>query len=269
MRESGNSVPAIMAFGGLDPTGASGLAADIEAIASLGGHALPVATAITVQDSSDLQALIPVSQVDLIGQSRAVLKDVPVSAFKIGLLGSVAAIEAVHTLVVERPGVPLVLDPICICDSGTAVADEEQLDALASLLLPHALVVTPRLHEARLLAPEADSPGAMAQQLLSYGCEHVLLSDTGPPDAPVENRLYGSARLIERFRFERLPGRFRGAGCTLAAALATLLAHGVETVMAAHQAQQYTFDALAGAWEIGRGCRVPDRLHWAGDRSGT
>ena len=257
-----------MAFSGLDPTGGAGLAADIEAIASLGGHGLPVVTAITIRDTREVKVVSPVAAADLIGQARAVLDDIPVAAFKVGFLGSVAAIEAVHTIVLEHPDVPLVLDPAGATGVEDPLADDDQPEALTSLLLPHARIATPSLAEARALAPEADSPGAMAQQVLSYGCEYVLLTGAGAATSEVENWLYGGSRLVERFRWERLPGQFQGAGCTLTSALATLLAHGIDVCTAAHQAQQYTWTALANAWQIGHGRRIPDRLHWAGDGNG-
>jgi hydroxymethylpyrimidine/phosphomethylpyrimidine kinase len=232
----------------------------------MGGHALPVATAITVQDTSDLKGMTPVGHVDLIGQARAVLEDVPVKAFKIGLLGSLHAIEAVHGILADYPDLPVVLDPVCASRAGTTLVDDEQLDALVSLLLPRTRVVTPSVPEARLLAPEADSPAATAQQLMSYGCEHVLLSGAHARTSEIENRLYGEMRLMETFRWKRLPGAYHGAGCTLSAALAALLAHGLDVVGAAHQAQQYTWDSLAHGQRIGAGPLVPDRLHWAAGR---
>lgn len=253
-----------MVFAGLDPTGGAGLQADIEAIAAMGGHALPVITAITAQDTRDVRSCAPVDTLSIIEQARVVLEDIQVAAFKVGLTGSTEAMGAIHTILKEHAGTPVVVDPVCASGAGTALTDEEQMDAMVSLLLPLATVVTPNIAEARLLSPEADSLNASAQELLSYGCDYVLLTGTDDATRDVVNRLYGDRRLIRTFRCERLPGGYHGSGCTLAAALAALLGHGLEPVAAAAEAIEYTLETLRRATALGGGQLIPSRLY--GDR---
>ena len=252
-----------MVFAGLDPTGGAGLQADIEAIVSMGCHALPVITAITVQDTREVRSVTAVDPLDVIGQARAVLEDIPVSAFKIGLLSSVDTVQAIHSILVDYPDIPVVMDPVCVSGSGRRLIDEELLNAMVSLLFPAALVVTPNTLEGRLLAPEADSPAAVAQQILSYGCGHVLLTGTHENTEQVVNRLYAEMRLVECSTFERLEGSYHGSGCTLASAIAARIAHGLEPVAAISQAQKYTFETLKNARKLGQGQFLPDRLFWA------
>lgn len=252
-----------MVFAGLDPTGGAGLQADIEAIISKGCHALPVITAVTVQDTYNVRSVSPVDPLEVIGQARAVLDDVAVSAFKIGLVTSAELVQAIHSIVLDYPGVPLVVDPVCVSGGGTRLVDEDTLDALVSLLFPVTLIATPNSLEGRLLAPEADSPAAVAQQILSYGCRHVLLTGTHEADARVINRLYADMRLVESLAWERLPGEYHGSGCTLASAIAARVAHGMEAVAAAAEAQHYTHECLKHAYRIGGGQQIPDRLYWA------
>ena len=252
-----------MVFAGLDPTGGAGLQADIEAIVSAGCHALPVITAITSQDTHDVRSVSPVDPLEVIGQARAVLDDVSVSAFKVGLLSSVELVQAIHSIVLDYPEVPLVVDPVCVSGSGTRLVDEDMLDALVSLLFPVTLVATPNTIEGRLLAPEADSPAAVAQQILSYGCRYVLLTGTHEDDAQVINRLYADLRLVETHIWERLPGSYHGSGCTLASAIAARVARGMEPAAAAAQAQHYTYETLKHARRIGGRQHIPDRLYWA------
>ncbi len=253
-----------MVFAGLDPTGGAGLEADIEAIVSMGCHALPVITAITAQDTRDVRSVTPVDPLEVIGQARAVLDDIEVSAFKIGLLSSVGMVQALHSILADYPNIPVVVDPVCVSGEGSRLLDEELLNAMVSLLFPATLVVTPNTREGRLLAPEADSPGAMAQQILSYGCTYVLLTGTHEPGEQVVNRLYSGMRLVESLAWERLDGTFHGSGCTLASAIAARVAHGLETVAAVSQAQKYTFEALKHAKRLGHGQLIPNRLYWAG-----
>lgn len=256
-------LPSVMVFAGLDPTGGAGLQADIEAVASMGGHALPVLTAIAAQDTSDVKSCNPVSAVAVIEQARAVLEDIQVDAFKIGLTGSVEIIEVIHTILNEHANTPVVIDPVCSSGAGTQLTDDEQLNAMVSLLFPLSTVVTPNTVEARLLAPEADSLNAAAQELMSYGCDHVLLTGTHDSSSDVVHRLYSDKRLIQCFECERLPGDYHGSGCTLASAIAALLAHGAEPQAAVNEALKFTHASLKRAYSLGRGQLLPDRLHWA------
>ncbi len=252
-----------MSFAGLDPTGGAGLQADIEAIVSMGCHALPVITAVTAQDSRDVRSVTAVDPLDVVGQARAVLDDIPVSAFKIGLLPSAGVVQAIHSILTDYPDIPVVMDPVCVSGGGRRLIDEELLNAMVSLLFPATLVVTPNTLEGRMLAPEADSPAAMAQQILTYGCGYVLLTGTHEKTEQVINRLYSEMRLVESLSFERLEGSYHGSGCTLAAAIAARIAHGLEPVAAVSQAQNYTFETLKNARRLGQGQYLPDRLYWA------
>lgn len=252
-----------MVFAGLDPTGGAGLQADIEAIVSMGCHPLPVITAITSQDTREVRSVSAVDPLEVVGQARAVLDDIPVSAFKVGLVTSAEMVQAIHSIVLDFPQVPLVLDPVCISGAGTRLADEETLDALVSLLIPAALMTTPNTIEGRLLAPEADSTAAVAQQILSYGCGYVLITGTHEDSVQVENRLYADMRLVETRTWKRLEGNYHGSGCTLASAIAARVAHGMEPAAAATQAQHYTYESLKHARRLGSGQYLPDRLYWA------
>lgn len=263
MEGSSPNRPAVLAFAGLDPTGGAGLQADIEAIAAMGGHALPVITAITAQDTRDVRSCTPVDTVSIIEQARAVLDDIEVAAFKVGLVGTVEAIGAIHTILQEHGGIPVVIDPVYASGGGTALVDEEQMNAMVSLLLPMATVITPNTTEARLLTPEADSLNASAQQLLSYGCDFVLLTGTHDQEPEVVHRFYGEHRLIRTFHCERLPGSYHGSGCTLASALAALLGHGLDPLAAAAEAIEYTMDTLRRATAMGGGQLIPWRVHHA------
>ncbi len=255
--------PTVMTFAGLDPTGGAGLQADIEAIVSMGCHALPVITAVTSQDSREVRGVTAVDPLDVVGQARAVLDDIPVSAFKIGLLASVGTAQAIHSILTDYPDIPVVMDPVCVSGGGRRLIDEELLNAMVSLLFPATLVVTPNTLEGRMLAPEADSPAAVAQQILTYGCSYVLLTGTHENTDKVVNRLYADMRLVESLSFERLDGSYHGSGCTLASAIAARVAHGLEPAAAVTQAQKYTFETLKNARRLGKGQLLPDRLYWA------
>lgn len=257
------SIPVVMSIAGNDPTGGAGLQADIEAITSMGCHAAPVVAALTVQDTHNVQAVEPIAAELVIAQARAVLEDMPVAVIKLGLLGSIEVIEAVHTLLVDYPDIPVVCDPVLAAGGGRDLSDDELIDAMRSLLLPVTTILTPNSQEARRLAQGSDTLDACAMALLDTGTEFVLITGTHENTPEVRNTLYGNNRRLEQFSYERLEGSYHGSGCTLASAIAGLLAQGQEPLSAIHEAQEYTWQCLQHGYRLGMGQRLPNRLFWA------
>lgn len=257
------SIPVVMTFSGHDPCGGAGIQADIEALASMGCHATPVITAHTVQDTGNVISATPAEVTLLIQQARAILEDMEVAAFKIGLLNSTEIIEAVHSILVDYPAVPVVLDPVLAAGGGARLVDDDLLAALRNLLLPLTTILTPNSFEARALAPEADNLDACAHTLMDDGCTFVLITGTHENTPAVENRLYGNHRHMDTYTWERLPASYHGSGCTLAAAIAGLLAQGGEIPALIEEAQTYTWETLRHGYSIGMGQHLPNRLFWA------
>lgn len=258
------TIPVVMTFAGHDPGGGAGLQADIEALLSQGCRATPVITALTVQDTRDVMAFHPVETGHLVSQARAILEDMPVAAFKTGMLGSVENCAAIYSILADYPDIPLVVDPVLASGSGTALAEDGLTEAIRQLLLPRATLVTPNSHEIRALAPGADTLDACAFALLDRGAANVLLTGTHEPTPHVVNTLYQGHQILESFTWDRLPHSYHGSGCTLAAAIAGLLAHGLDVLQACHEGQHYTWQALANGYRPGMGQFLPDRLYWAG-----
>ncbi|MFO1372603.1 MAG: hydroxymethylpyrimidine/phosphomethylpyrimidine kinase [Candidatus Competibacteraceae bacterium] len=258
-----------MTLAGNDPSGGAGIAADLETLISLGCHPAPVITALTVQDTHNVHALLPVNPEQLIAQARAVLEDLPVAVFKIGLIGSADNAIALHTLLTDYPNIPVVLDPILTAGGGTELASTALITAIQTLLLPLTTVLTPNSVEARRLAPEADTLDACAMALLERGCRYVLITGGHEPTDEVVNTLYGNNRLLETSRWPRLPHSYHGSGCTLTAAIAALLAQGYEELYSEspnsviRRAQHYTWQSLQAGYRVGHGQWLPNRLFWA------
>jgi hydroxymethylpyrimidine/phosphomethylpyrimidine kinase len=252
-----------MTFSGHDPSGGAGIQADIESLASQGCHAASVITAITVQDTQDVLDFTVLEAAHVITQARAVLEDMPVSAFKTGMLGSVEIVQAIHSILQDYPDIPLILDPVLATGHGTSLGEQGLLDAIRVLLLPHTTVVTPNSQEARLLAPEADTLDACALALLDLGADYVLITGTHERTPNVINTLYQGHQLLESFTWERLPYSYHGSGCTLAACISGLVAHGLDPFQAIHEAQDFTWHALQAGYRPGMGQHLPERLFWA------
>ena len=259
------ALPVVMTFAGTDPSGGAGIQADIETLASMGCHAAPVVTAVTVQDTQRLFRFQPMDASLVIEQARAVLEDIPVAAFKIGMLGSVENIEAIHTILMDYPDVPVVLDPLIAAGGGGVLSTDEVIDAMVNLLFPLTTVLTPNSEEARAFAPDADTLDACAQELLELGSEYLLITGTHENTPHVTNNLYSDHQLLESYSWDRLPGSYHGSGCTLAAAIAGLLAQGLPPITAIHEAQEFTWETLSNGYRIGMGQQLPNRLFWAQD----
>ena len=110
--------PIVLVFAATDPSGGAGLQADIMTLSSMGCHPLSVVTAVTIQDTTGVDDVSPIDAEWVADQARCVLEDMPVAAFKIGVLGSVETIAAIAEVVSDYPEVPLVLDPVLASGQG-------------------------------------------------------------------------------------------------------------------------------------------------------
>ena len=260
--------PTVLSFAASDPTSGAGIQADILTLASLGCHPLTAITAITVQDTSGVHSVSPVSAELLEQQARAVLEDIPVAAFKLGLLGSVDVVLAVAEIVADYPEIPLIFDPVLASGRGDELSGEDIISAMREMLLPQTTLLTPNAPEARRLAEseeDEDEPSiaVCAQRLIEMGAEYVLITGTHENTPQVVNILFGATGEIRRDTWERLPGSYHGSGCTLASAIAGCIAAGASVEDAVRDAQDYTWQALANGFRAGMGQFIPDRLFWA------
>ena len=261
--------PIVLTFAATDPSGGAGIQADILTLTSMGCHALSVVTAITVQDTVGVDDYLPIDADWIADQARSVLEDMPVAAFKIGLLGSVENIAAIAEVLSDYPDIPLVLDPVLASGRGDELANDDMLDAMRELLIPQATILTPNSIEARRLAldedNEEDDPSLeeCAKRILQMGCEYVLITGTHEQTPKVINTLYSDRGVVSSDSWARLPGIYHGSGCTLAAAIAALLAQGVSVPEAVKEAQEYTWQTLNAGFRPGMGQHIPDRLFWA------
>ena len=262
------SLPQVLVFAASDPSSGAGIQADILSLASLGCHPLTAVTALTVQDTVGIQSVHPVSAELLELQARAILEDMPVAAFKVGVLGSVENVLAVAEIVADYPETPLIFDPVLASGRGDELADEEIISAIREMILPQTTLLTPNSPEARRLAESDDDEGepsidVCAQRLIEMGAQYVLITGTHESTPQVINTLYGPEGVIRRDRWERLPGSYHGSGCTLASAIAGCIAAGASVEDAVLDAQDYTWQTLAKAFRGGMGQLIPDRFFWA------
>jgi len=258
--------PIVLVFAATDPSGGAGLQADIMTLTSMGCHPLSVVTAVTIQDTMGVDDVSPIDAESVIDQARCVLEDMPVAAFKIGLLGSIEQIAAIAEVVSDYPEVPLVLDPVLASGRGDELVSEEMVIALKELLIPPATILTPNSLEARRLAADEGEGldlAECAKRIIASGCEYVLVTGTHENTPQVINTLYGQNGMVRSDSWQRLPGTYHGSGCTLASAIAATIANGLEVSDAVKDAQEYTWQTLKAAFRPGMGQHIPDCLFWA------
>ena len=259
--------PIVMTFAASDPSGGAGIQADILTLASMGCHPLSVLTAITVQDTLGVNGILALDAEWVADQARCLLGDMPVDAFKIGVLGSVENIVAIAEILSDYPDLPVILDPVQASGRGDELAGDEMTHAMRELLLPQTTILTPNSMEARRLAETDDddepSLAVCAERLLAMGAEYVLITGTHEPTPQVVNTLYGAKGVVRSDTWQRLPGSYHGSGCTLASAVAAMLANGLDIPEAVREAQDYTWHTLKRAYRPGMGQYLPDRLFWA------
>jgi len=259
--------PIVLSFAATDPTGGAGIQADLLTLASMGCHALTVVTAITVQDTAGVEDVLPIDADWVSDQARVLLEDMPVAAFKIGMIGSVENCAAIAEVVSDYPDVPLILDPVLASGRGDEMATEDMIEAMRELLIPQTTIITPNSLEARRLADDGSeeerSLEDCAKRILEMGCEYVLITGTHENTPQVVNTLYGQQGVIRSDSWQRLPGSYHGSGCTLASAIAATLANGLDIPEAVREAQEYTWQTLNAGFRPGMGQHIPDRFFWA------
>jgi hydroxymethylpyrimidine/phosphomethylpyrimidine kinase len=267
--------PLILTFGAADPVGAIGIQADLASFAAMGCHGLSVITTILIGDTARTEDSQVVDADWVADQARVVLEDMPVAAFKVGAVGSVENISVIAEIVSDYPDIPLILDPFISSMPDPGPDGEDLLVATRELLIPQTtLFLTSAVDLARLAEtwrePTTDDALALdAMRIIEMGCEYLFVTGTPCDVHDVANTLFADSGMVRQDTWQRLPGSFTGAGCTLSATIAAMLANGVDVPEAVFEAQEFTHAALTGAHRLGMGKLIPDRYFWAREPDGT
>jgi hydroxymethylpyrimidine/phosphomethylpyrimidine kinase len=247
--------PAVLTVAGSDSGGGAGIAADLKTMLALGVHGMSVICAVTAQNSTGVQGYWELPAEAVRAQLESVLSDIEVRAVKTGMLASARTVDAVADAL-GAVAAPVVVDPVAASSHGQSLLAPGALAAIRNRLLPLATVVTPNLDEAELLTGvrAADEAGllAAARAVLALGPRWVLVTGGHLPGDPVD--LLYDGRDVHRFSSRRLPGRHtHGTGCTLASAIASLLALGADVPAAVAGAREYVTGAISGGFPLGAG----------------
>ncbi len=249
----------VLTIAGSDSSGGAGIQADIKAVTALGGYAATAITAITVQNTKGVSAVHPVPSQIIAGQIDAVLSDIGADAIKTGMLATSDVIETVIKALDAHGGplVPLVVDPVMVATSGDRLIDEDAVATVRDALLPRAALITPNAPEAEALTggtiEDMDSQQAAAEMLLEMGARAALVKG-GHLDGDVIIDVLATRNGVRLFTRPRIRTRqTHGTGCTLASAIAALMAQGAPLDRAVEDAGDYLHEAIRRAPGFGEG----------------
>ena len=263
----------VMSFNASDASGAGGIAGDVATVAAMGAHALPVVTSIVMRDTAEVFDHHALDADVIAEQARSILEDVTIAAWKVGFLGSAEGVSAVAEILSDYPDVPLVA---YMPNLSWVEEDDQQayLDAFRELVLPQTEVLVGS-HQTLtdFLLPDWDgerpaSPRELAVAAAEHGTRFVLVTSvmiqsTKTTDQFMDNVLASPQGAITGEKFERFEVSFVGAGDTLSASLAALLAAGAELQAAVGEALAFLDQALDAGFRPGMGNVLPDRFFWA------
>jgi hydroxymethylpyrimidine/phosphomethylpyrimidine kinase len=262
----------VMCFNASDPSGAGGLPCDISTVAAMGAHALPIATGILMRDTADIFDHHVIDEEAVAEQARSILEDVQPTGFKVGFLGSAENVSVVAEVLSDYTELPVVaqLPSLAWLDDDQA---QPYLEAFRELILPATEVLVGSHKTLQdLLLPDWDSERPpSARELASAAAEHgtryvlvtgILLPSKGKEQF-IDNVLASPQGAISGEKFEMFDAGFVGAGDTLSAALAALLALGSELQAGVAEALAFLDQSLDAGFRPGMGNVVPDRFFWA------
>jgi hydroxymethylpyrimidine/phosphomethylpyrimidine kinase len=267
--DSEDTVPAsILVFNASDPSGAGGVTADALTIASVGSHPLPIVTGVYIRDTAEIFDHVALDEDTVAEQARAVLEDLSVQVIKVGFCGSPETLSTIAEIASDYGDVPVV----AYMPNLSWWEDEQidnYLDAFRELMLPQTTLLVGNHNTLwRWLLPDWSSekpPSArdIARAAADKGAPYTLVTGISTPDQFMDNVLATPNSVLLSERLERFDAVFSGAGDTLSAALAGLLAAGTDLQLATTEALTYLDHSLDSGFRPGMGHVIPDRLFWA------
>lgn len=258
----------VMTFNANDPSGAGGLTADIAAIVSAGAHPLAVVTGAYVRDTAEIFNHFAFDDEAVTEQARSALEDMPISAIKVGFVGSPENISTIAEIASDYADIPLIayMPSLSWWEEGKI---DNYFDAFRELLLPQAMLLIGN-HSTlwRWLLPEwpgERNPSArdIAKAASDLGVPYTLVTGIPLADHFIDNVLATPQTVLYSEKFERFEAIFEGTGETLSAALCALLANGHDLQTATAEALTYLDHSLNAGFHPGMGHIIPDRLFWA------
>ena len=245
-----------LTIAGSDCSGGAGIQADIKTMTMNGVYAMSAITAMTAQNTTGVKAIQESTPEFLKQQLDAVFEDIYPDAVKIGMVSSSELIRVIADRLAYYGAGNIVVDPVMVASSGSALMKSEAVRALTEELLPVASLVTPNIPEAQVLSGmiiESKEDMSTAAKQISYRCHCAVLLKGGHSINDANDLLYANGELVW-FEGKRIDNpNTHGTGCTLSSAIASNLAKGFSLAESVKRAKEYISGALAAMLDLGKG----------------
>jgi hydroxymethylpyrimidine/phosphomethylpyrimidine kinase len=251
--------PVVLTIAGSDSGGGAGIQADLKTMSALGAFGTSALTAVTAQNTLGVHALYSIAPPLLAAQIDAVMSDFPVKAVKTGMIGQADAVLVIAALLAKYNPPHLVVDPVMVATSGNILMDNATVARMKKELFPLACLVTPNLNEAAVLSGcpvhTMDDMLIAAKRIALLGCRAVLVKGGHRFDNEMTDVLWmEDTQQSYVFSSKRIETRnLHGTGCSLSAAIATLLALGASLPQAVELAKEYITSAIEAGKDIQTG----------------
>ncbi len=266
------SPPVALTIAGSDSGGGAGAQADLKTFAAHKVHGTSALTAVTAQNTAEVRGVVALSPEFVRLQVETVLSDFAVGSTKTGMLATAGIVTVVAQLAAEGRLRQLVVDPVLVSSSGQALMDPDGVEAYLSALLPQALVATPNLREAAVLAGVAvetltttDAMAEVARAIRTRSGAQYVVVKGGHLSESAQDVVAGPHGITVLEGSRVATGNDHGTGCSLSAAIAANLASGAEVLDAVRAAKAFVARALAGGagWRLGAGHGPIDHFGWS------
>ncbi len=261
--------PCVLTIAGSDCSGGAGIQADIKTISALGAYAASAITAITVQNTCGVTDIHPIPPHYVKGQIDAVMTDINPNAIKIGMINDVEIVKVIAESIRQYKPQYVVFDPVMVSTSGCKLIEDDTIEAITSILMPLATIITPNLSEAKAMTGKplstVEEMKSAGKELLVYGCQSVLIKG-GHLDGNDMCDVLVTKKETEPYIFKANKidsNNTHGTGCTLSSAIATFLALGKGLPEAVKLAKEYVSKGIESGKDVvtGRGHGPLNHLH--------
>ena len=246
----------VLTIAGSDSSGGAGIQADIKTISAMGSFAASAITSVTAQNTQGVQAIHPVPTEVVTEQIVSVMEDLHPQSIKIGMVCDAEIARVIAQQLIKYKPANVVYDPVMVATSGSKLMTDDTIQTIREQLIPQATVITPNLHEARiLLEREVNTVEDMkegAKELgEKYGCSVLIKGGHLDGDAMCDVFYNAKTQAIELFTAPHIESsNLHGTGCTLSSAIATQLAQGKDLSTAIGEAKHYVFEAIKAAADM-------------------
>ncbi|GMT49588.1 MAG: bifunctional hydroxymethylpyrimidine kinase/phosphomethylpyrimidine kinase [bacterium] len=260
----------VMTVAGSDSGGGAGIQGDLKTFSALGAYGTSVITAVTAQNTVGIRSVQGMGPDIVKDQMESILEDFPIAGIKVGMLHSVSIIGIVVSLIRERVTCPIVVDPVIISSSGTALTEDEGLEPMKKKLFPLAQLVTPNLPEMESLAHQTiHSESDMirsCEKLYDEVHTPILLKGGHRKDKPCDILFDGAAFHYFNSSFIRTSND-HGTGCALSSAITVHLAQGKSLLSSVEKGKHYITHCLTYSYPLGEG-HGPINHFWNQEKPG-